>query len=268
VDYSEEVFNKIKADYINFANKLGIKNAYFIPVSAKLGDNIVNRSDNMPWYTGNTLMQLLETVPVDHKINAEELRLPVQYVVRPISDSFHDFRGYAGRLAGGRVRVGEDIIVLPSGLKSKVTAIHQSQQTVDEAFAPQSVCLELADDIDISRGDVIATESGVPAQISQDLTLMVCWFNFEPLQLRKRYVIRQATFETQGSVKQINYRVNINTLEHETDVNSLSANDIAEITIRTASPLVFDSYRHNRSTGSLIFVDPDTNETVGAGMII
>lgn len=268
VDYSEDVFNKIKEDYIKFAEKLGIKNAYFIPVSAKLGDNIVKRSDNMPWYSGNTLMQLLETVPVDHKINAEELRLPVQYVVRPISDTFHDFRGYAGRLAGGSVRVGEDIIVLPSGIRSKVTAIHQSKQSVDEAFAPQSVCLELADDIDISRGDVIATERGMQAQISQNLTLMVCWFNFEPLQLRKRYVVRQATFETQGTVKQINYRVNINTLEHETGVDSLSANDIAEITIRAASPLVFDSYRHNRSTGSLIFIDPDTNETVGAGMIV
>lgn len=268
VDYSQEVFEKIKADYLKFAEKLEIKNAYFIPVSAKLGDNIVNPSPNMPWYNGKTLMQLLETVPVDHKIYAEELRFPVQYVIRPISDKFHDFRGYAGRLAGGRVKVGEEIVVLPSGLKSTVTEILQAEKKLENAFAPQSVVLQLKDDIDISRGDVIVSTSGQQPKISQDLTVMVCWFNFEPLQLRKRYIVRQATFETQGMVKQINYRININTLEHEQNINQLNANDIAEITIKTSNPLVYDAYKHNRSTGSIIFIDPDTNETVGAGMIV
>lgn len=268
VDYSQEVFEKIKADYLKFAEKLEIKNAYFIPVSAKLGDNIVNPSPNMPWYNGKTLMQLLETVPVDHKIYAEELRFPVQYVIRPISDKFHDFRGYAGRLAGGRVKVGEEIVVLPSGLKSTVTEILQAEKKLENAFAPQSVVLQLKDDIDISRGDVIVSTSGQQPKISQDLTVMVCWFNFEPLQLRKRYIVRQATFETQGMVIQINYRININTLEHEQNINQLNANDIAEITIKTSNPLVYDAYKHNRSTGSIIFIDPDTNETVGAGMIV
>ncbi len=268
VDYSSDVFEKIKADYLVFAQKLGIKNAYFIPVSAKLGDNIVNKSENMPWYDGKTLMQLLETVPVSHKINAEELRFPVQYVIRPISDKFHDFRGYAGRLAGGRIAVGEDVVVLPSGLKSTVTEILQAEKKLDSAFAPQSVVIQLKDDIDISRGDIIVSASGLQPKISQDFTVMVCWFNFEPLQLRKRYVVRQATFETQGMVKQIDYRVNINTLEHEQNVGQLNANDIAQITVKTSNPLVFDSYNHNRATGSIIFIDPDTNETVGAGMIV
>lgn len=276
VDFSEDVYNKIIADYNKMSEVLDIKNVVFIPISAKDGDNVVNKSNRMPWYTGKPLLEYLETVPIVHKTGSAEFRYPVQYVIRPISDKWRDFRGYAGRVAGGTLRAGDKIRVLPSGKESTVKRLSEGPSkigsdadvnVIDEAFAPLSITIELNDDIDISRGDTIVRADEPQPEVSQDATMDVCWFNEQPLQLRKKYVIRQTTFETVGMVRSINFRRNINTLEKETGVSELKMNDIAEITLHTASPMVFDKYQHNRTTGSLIFIDPDTNETVGAGMI-
>ena len=273
VDFSEEVFNRIIADYNKMAQTLHIQNVNFIPISAKNGDNVVNRSEHMPWYTGSPLLEFLETVPVNKSASNVEtdvqraFRFPVQYVIRPISSRFPDFRGYAGRVASGIIRVGDRIKVLPSGLESVVSHITQTADELSEATPPQSITLQLADDIDISRGDILVkTDEPQPHQ-EQDLRLDVCWFNEQPLLPRTKYIVRQTTSETLAVVRTINYRRNINTLEKEPGVSQIKMNDIAEITIHTAQPLVFDDYRLNHITGSVIFIDPDTNETVGAGMI-
>lgn len=273
VDFSEEVFNRIIADYKKMAQTLHIQNVNFIPISAKNGDNVVNRSEHMPWYTGSPLLEFLEKVPVNKSASNVEtdvqraFRFPVQYVIRPISSRFPDFRGYAGRVASGIIRVGDRIKVLPSGLESVVSHITQAADELSEATPPQSITLQLADDIDISRGDILVkTDEPQPHQ-EQDLRLDVCWFNEQPLQPRTKYIVRQTTSETLAVVRTINYRRNINTLEKEPGVSQIKMNDIAEITIHTAQPLVFDDYRLNHITGSVIFIDPDTNETVGAGMI-
>ncbi|GHT21504.1 sulfate adenylyltransferase subunit 1 [Bacteroidia bacterium] len=266
MDFSENIYETIMQNYRKVIEKLQLPDVKFIPISAKLGDNVVTASANMPWYKGCTLMELLENTPIDHKLNAEVMRFPVQYVIRPISDKFHDFRGYAGRLSGGVMKKGDAVTVLPSGLRSTVAAINQCNKELSDSFTPDSITVQLTDDIDVSRGDMIVGESGQPA-VSQDVTMMVCWFNEKPLHVRNKYIIMHTTRETVGIVKSINTLVNINTLEAEAGGDSLKMNDIASITIKTAQPLVFDSYKQNRTTGSLIFVDPDTFETVGAGMI-
>ena len=273
VDFSEAVFNRIVADYKKMAQTLHIQNINFIPISAKDGDNVVNRSEHMPWYTGSPLLEYLEKVPVNKSASNVEtdvqraFRFPVQYVIRPISSRFPDFRGYAGRVASGIIRVGDRIKVLSSGLESVVSHITQTADELSEATPPQSITLQLADDIDISRGDILVkTDEPQPHQ-EQDLRLDVCWFNEQPLLPRTKYIVRQTTSETLAVVRTINYRRNINTLEKEPGVSQIKMNDIAEITIHTAQPLVFDDYRLNHITGSVIFIDPDTNETVGAGMI-
>lgn len=270
VDYSEEVYNKIVADYKKMAEALNIKNAVFIPISAKVGDNVVNKSDKMPWYTGQALLDYLETVPVGHKNISDFFRYPVQYVIRPISDKFHDYRGYTGRVSGGSIKPGDKVKVLPSGQESTVKEINYVEkglQKLDEGSAPLSVTLQLNDDIDISRGDIIVKSDEKQPQIQQDVTMNICWFNERPALVRNKYIIRTTTFETLGIIRSINYCRNINTLAKEEGVTELKMNDIAEISIHTANPLVFDKYTENRITGSLIFIDPDTNETVGAGMI-
>lgn len=267
VDFSEDVYNKIKADYNKMSETLNIRNVVFIPISAKDGDNVVNKSERMPWYTGLPLLEYLETVPIVHKVGSKKFRFPVQYVIRPISDKYHDFRGYAGRVAGGTLHVGDRVRVLPSGLESTVKRLSQAKDELDEIFAPLSVTIQLNDEIDISRGDTLVKADEAQPEVAQDATMDVCWFNEQPLQLRKKYIIRQKTSETVGMVHSINFRRNINTLEKETGVSQLAMNDIAEVELHTAAPLVFDKYQHNRVTGSLIFIDPDTNETVGAGMI-
>ncbi len=267
VDFSEEVYQKIKDDYQKMAETLHIHHTVFIPISAKLGDNVVRKSENMPWYQGKALLDYLETVPIGHKLISDEFRYPVQYVIRPISDQFPDFRGYAGRVSGGVIRPGDSVKVLPSGLTSTVTHVTQAKEELAEATAPLSITLQLADDIDISRGDMLVKTDERPPQITQDITLDVCWFHERPAQVRRKYIIRQATAETMGIIRSIHFRRNINTLEKEPGVTELKINDIAEITLHTANPFVFDTYQQNRVTGSLIFIDPDTNETVGAGMI-
>ena len=273
VDFSEMVFNQIVADYQRMAQVLHIENVTFIPISAKEGDNVVNRSEHTPWYTGAPLLEYLETVPVIKSASNVEtdvqgaFRFPVQYVIRPLSSKYPDFRGYAGRVASGAIHVGDRIKVLPSGQESVVTHITQATEELTVATPPQSVTIQLANDIDISRGDILVkTDEPQPHQ-EQDLTLDVCWFNEQPLRPRAKYIVRQTTNETLGIVRTINYRRNINTLEKEPGIAEIKMNDIAEITIHTAQPLAFDDYRLNRITGSVIFIDPDTNETVGAGMI-
>jgi len=273
VDFSETVFNQIVADYQRMAQVLHIQNVTFIPISAKEGDNVVKRSEHTPWYTGAPLLEYLETVPVIKSASNVEtdvlraFRFPVQYVIRPISSKYPDFRGYAGRVASGVIHVGDRIKVLPSGQESVVTHITQAIEELTEANPPQSVTIQLADDIDISRGDILVKNDEPQPHQEQDLTLDVCWFNEHPLHPRAKYIVRQTTKESLGIVRSINYRQNINTLEKEPGVAEIKMNDIAEITIHTAQPLAFDDYRLNRITGSVIFIDPDTNETVGAGMI-
>ncbi|MDR3093399.1 MAG: GTP-binding protein [Bacteroidales bacterium] len=266
MDFSENTYEVIKQKYHEVIDKLQLPDVKFIPISAKLGDNVVTVSANMPWYKGCTLMELLENTPIDHKLNTKAIRFPVQYVIRPISDKFHDFRGYAGRLSGGILKKGDTVTVLPSGLRSTVAAINLCDNELYDSFTPNSITVQLTDDIDVSRGDMLAGDSDQPV-VSQDITMMICWFNEKPLQVRNKYIIMHTTRETIGIVKSINTLVNINTLEAEKGGDSLKMNDIASITIKTAQPLVFDPYKQNRTTGSLIFVDPNTFETVGAGMI-
>jgi sulfate adenylyltransferase subunit 1 len=267
VDFSEERFKEIQEAYNKMSETLNINNVTFIPISAKDGDNVVNKSERTPWYTGPSLLEFLETVPVEGAHEEEPFRFPVQYVIRPISSQFPDFRGYAGRVAGGVIRPGDRIEVLPSGQQSTVSHITQTTEELEEATAPLSITLQLTDDIDISRGDTIVKVGEKRPSVEQDITLAVCWFNETQLRPRNKYILRQTTSETPVIVRSINFRRNINTLEKEEGVEALNMNDIAEITIHTANPLVFDDYRENRITGSLIFIDPDTNETMGAGMI-
>lgn len=267
VDFSQTIFEEICEDYNKMLDPLEIKAVKFIPISAKYGDNVVEKSDRITWYVGPTLMEVLENTPIEHKINSEEVRMPVEYVIRPISDKFPDFRGYAGRMAGGVLKVGDELQVLPSGLKSKVMALSQAEKEIEEVFTPDWVTVQLMDDIDISRGDMLVGTKGRAPHISQEITMTLCWFNENPMQLNNRYLIKQATNETVGVIKEIHYKHNINTLEREYGVQQLNMNDIATITIKTANPLVFDDYKLNRTTGSLIVIDQHTFETVGAGMI-
>lgn len=267
VDFSQEVFDKIVADYKEMSSSIEIGNVTFIPISAKLGDNVVNKSQNMPWYTGKALLDFLETVqlPVESE---DSMRLPVQYVVRPISDKFPDFRGYAGRLAEGSIKKGDKIKVYPSEMTSSVTGVYLGEKELESAVSPESVDITLSDDIDISRGDVIVSVDGKQPHMEQEVLLNVCWFRNSPMQQGKKYVIRHATQQTLGIIKEIEYKIDINTREKEYGVDKLIMNDIARVRIKTADPLIFDYYKDNRTMGSLIFIEEGTNDTVGAGMIV
>ena len=267
VDFSQEVFDKIVADYKEMSSSIELGNVTFIPISAKLGDNVVNKSENMPWHTGKALLDFLETVqlPVESE---DSMRLPVQYVVRPISDKFPDFRGYAGRLAEGAVKKGDKIKVYPSEMTSSVTGVYLGEKELETAVSPESVDITLSDDIDISRGDVIVAIDGKQPHIEQDVLLNVCWFRNSPMQQGKKYVIRHATQQTLGIIKEIEYKIDINTREKEYGADKLIMNDIARVRIKTADPLIFDYYKDNRTMGSLIFIEEGTNDTVGAGMIV
>lgn len=267
VDFSQEVFDKIAADYKEMSSSIELGNVTFIPISAKLGDNVVNKSENMPWYTGKALLDFLETVqlPVESE---DSMRLPVQYVVRPISDKFPDFRGYAGRLAEGSIKKGDKIKVYPSEMTSSVTGVYLGEKELETAVSPESVDITLSDDIDISRGDVIVAVDGKQPHMEQEVLLNVCWFRNSPMQQGKKYVIRHATQQTLGIIKEIEYKIDINTREKEYGVDKLIMNDIARVRIKTADPLMFDYYKDNRTMGSLIFIEEGTNDTVGAGMIV
>lgn len=266
-EYDQAVYNEIKAKYEEIASKLELPDVRFIPISAKFGDNVVDRSEHMAWYTGAPLLEILEHTPISHKINSAEPRFPVQWVVRPINDKFHDFRGYAGRMAGGILKKGDAITVLPSGQTSVIKSIMDCETELSEAITPLSTTITLTTDIDISRGDMIVSSSSKQPTVSQDVTLKVCWLNEKQLHVGDKYIVRHTTTSTKAIIKSIDYLVNIETLEKVVDSDTLKMNDIAQITIRTARPLVFDSYKTNRTTGSMVFIDEGTNETVGAGMI-
>ena len=267
VNYEEEVFDRIVEEYKAFSAKLEVSDIQFVPISALAGDNVVNRSEKMDWYQGATLMHMLETAHIESDYNHIDSRFPVQYVIRPQSMEFPDFRGYAGRIAGGIFRPGEEIVVLPSGFTSKIKTIELGGVTVEEAFAPMSVTITLEDEIDISRGDIIAKPNNQP-QSGQDIDMMLCWMNQRPVNLNTKLFVRHNTKEVRGVLKEIQYKLDINSLHKVEQVEQLTMNDIARVKLRTAQPLAFDSYRKNRITGSVILVDEGTNETVAAGMIV
>jgi sulfate adenylyltransferase subunit 1 len=267
VEWDEKTFNRIVNDYKAFASKLDIKDVHFLPISALAGDNVVNRSENMDWYQGPTLMYLLETIHIGSDLNHIDARFPVQYVIRPMKNEYHDFRGYAGRIAGGVFRVGDKVKALPSGFSSKIKSIVTMDGDLQEAFAPQSVTITLEDEIDISRGDMLVRENNMP-QVEQEFDVMLCWMNEKKMVPRGKYILRHTSRECKCIVKETKYKLNINTLQRLEDDLELGLNDIGRVTIRTTVPLFFDSYRKNRITGSIILVDEATNETVAAGMIV
>lgn len=268
VDFSEEVFSQIQTEYNQIAEILKLRNVIFIPISALNGDNVVEESSNTPWYDGPTLLQLLETLPVRNHENNLPARFPVQHVIRPYSSDFHDYRGYAGRIAGGGFKVGDSVTVLPSKTQSSIVAIDEGTKSLTEAFTPQSVTIRLADNVDISRGDIIVRTEEHSPTVSSNVSLMVCWLNQRPLNEGGKYIIRHATDETRAVIKSVQYKVNINTLENIIDDKTVKMNDIARVSIKTMKPLKFDTYDQNRITGSLVIIDEYTFETVGAGMIV
>ena len=267
VDFSEEVYNNIKQEYARIAELLRLKNVFFIPISALKGDNVVNPSEHTPWYKGETLLHLLEQIPLKEGITQQPFRFPVQYVVRPQTAEWPDYRAYAGRIASGIIKVGDEVTILPSGTTSKVSRIDEGTKQLQEAAAPQSVSISLEDDVDVSRGSQIVKTSE-PAHVGQQVEILLCWLNHRPLQLRQKYIIRHTTAELQGIVTSIDYKVNINTLENVTDDTTVNMNDIARVTLKVSKPLAYDLYAANRTTGSLIFIAEGTNETAGAGMIL
>lgn len=267
VDFKEETFNQIKSDFDKISTKLDVHDIRFVPISAKLGDNVVDRSKNMNWYDGPTLLYLLENIHIASDIDHSNTRFPVQYVIRPMKDEYHDYRGYAGRIEGGVFYSGDKVKVLPSGLTSKIKSIDVFGGHVEEAFAPQSVALSLEDDIDISRGDLIIKDNGLPNS-SQDIEMMICWFHEKPMVLGGKYVIKHTTNDLKCVIRDVKYRIDVNTLDHDEENKTIGINDIAKVSIKTTKPLHYDSYRKNRKTGSVILIDPATNNTVAAGMII
>ena len=269
VDWDEGVFNKIVDDFKSFASRLdNIVDVTFIPASALIGDNIVDKSKNMPWYQGPTLLYHLETVYIGADENHVEARFPVQWVIRPHSDQYHDFRGFAGRVAGGVFKAGDDVTVLPSGFTTKIKAIESMDGPQQEVFAPMSATITLEDEIDMSRGDMLVKANNQPVP-SQDIDAMVCWFSSDkPLAGRGKYVLRHTTKEVKAIVTEVCYKININTLRKIEDDLTLNLNDIGRIKVRTSAPLISDSYKSNRTTGSFVLIDELTNATVAAGMII
>lgn len=267
VDYSEERYNEIKEEFKTFSSKLDVPDVHYIPISALYGDNVVEKSDNMPWYGGSTLLYTLENVQVDSDFNHVDSRFPVQWVTRPQSTEYPDYRGYAGKVSGGVFKPGDEVIALPSGFTSKIDKVQTFEQDEEEAFQPMSVTMTLEDDIDISRGDMIAKPDNQPT-VGQDIDLMVCWLNKEALKPNGKYAIKHTTKEARCIIKEVKYKVDINTLHRVEGDKEIGLNDIGRIKIRTTEPLFYDSYKKNRTTGSLILIDEFTNETVGAGMIL
>jgi len=267
VSWSETVFSNIKNELTLLVEKLNISDAHFIPISAKYGDNVVDRSEKMNWYNGKTFLNLIETVEIRKNKNSDSKRFPVQTIIRPHTTEFHDYRGYAGRVAGGVFRPGDEITILPSLRKSKIKSIDVLGKTLSETVAGDSVSISLEDQIDISRGDMLVSTDDLPV-ISQDINMMICWFNEKPMKIGGRYLLRLNSNEAGCIIKSVNYRMNINTLENDLENTVINMNDIAYITIKTSKPVFFDSYKKNNITGSTIFIDEGTNETVAAGMII
>ena len=267
VDYSEEVYNQIVQDYRLFSSKLQIKDIQFVPISALLGDNIVERSKNMDWYKGSTLMYNLETVHISSDRNNIDCRFPIQSVIRPQTHEHRDFRGFAGRIDGGIFKPGDKVKTLPSGFLSTIKTIELNGEQIKEAFSPMSVTMTLEDEIDSSRGDMIVRENNVP-EVSHDLEVMVTWMSINPIKARTKVVVKHTTNECMAMVKELKYKIDINTLHRIEGVQELAMNEIARISIRTSKPIFYDTYEKNRETGSIIIIDEQTNETIGAGVII
>jgi sulfate adenylyltransferase large subunit len=266
VEFSEERFNEIHAEFTSFATKLNIPDLTIIPISALNGDNVVNRSENMNWYDGPSLLHHLENVHVASDRDLVDTRFPVQYVVRPKSDDYHDYRGYAGRVAGGILKPGDDVLVLPSGMTTKVAAIDLFDREIDEAFPPMSVTVRLEDDVDVSRGDMICRPANAPKP-SQDIDAMICWMSPNPLLPRQKLAIKHTTRTARTMIKDVQYRLDVNSLHRDLETKQLSLNEIGRVQLRITVPLLCDPYEKNRTTGSFILIDEATGVTVGAGMI-
>ncbi len=267
VDYDEAVYESIIESFKSFSSRLGnFIDVTFIPISALNGDNVVDRSDKMTWYSGSTLLYHLESVYIGSDRNHVQARFPVQWVIRPHSNEHHDFRGYAGRVAGGVFKPGDEVQILPSGFTSEIESIHTADGPMDEVFSPLSCSLLLKEDIDISRGDMIVKVNN-PPQRGQDIEAMLCWFSDKKMMMRGKYSLRHTTKEVKAIVSDLQYKININTLRKIEDDKEFGMNEIGRVSIRTSSPIYFDSYENNRTTGSFILVDDMTNETVAAGMI-
>ncbi|MEQ9049698.1 MAG: sulfate adenylyltransferase, partial [Marinoscillum sp.] len=267
VDYSQEVYDNIVESFENFASKLDVKDVRFIPISALKGDNVVNRSENMPWFEGSTLLYTLEHMHIGSDHNHIDCRFPVQTVIRPKSDKYHDYRGYAGRIAGGIFKPGDEVTVLPSGFSSKIKTIETYDGPIEEAYAPMSVTITLEDDVDVSRGDMLVRSNNQP-EAKQDLEVMLCWLNQKGPMPRTKYTLRHTTADMKAMIKEVRYKLDINTLHRNEEDLNVGMNDICRVQLRTTKPVLADSYRKNRQTGSIILVDDATNETVAAGMII
>src|SRR3954452_18168089 len=270
VDYDQSVYERIREEFAAFATRLEVSDLTFVPVSALNGDNVVNRSSNMPWYEGPPLLHHLEEVHIASDRNLIDNRFAVQYVIRPMSgsDDLHDYRGYAGTVAGGVFRPGDDVLVLPSGRTSTITAIDTMDGPRDEAFPPMSVTLRLADDLDISRADLICRPHNQPL-VSQNVDAMLCWFDeHSSLDPGRTYAVKHTSRWVRGQIRQLHYRLDVNTLHRDLEAPTLELNEIGRVSLHTTAPLLFDDYRRNQTTGSFIVVDEHTNMTVAAGMII
>ena len=267
VDYSQEVFDKIKDDFKEISAKLDLPDVRFVPISALKGDNVVNRSQRMDWYEGTTLMYILENIHISSDNNLIDARFPVQYVIRPQDEENHDYRGYAGRVSGGIFRKGDNIKVLPSGFTSKIKSIDTFEGEIEETFAPQSVTITLEDDIDISRGDMIVKDGNNP-EVEQEFDVMMCWLNNQDLVPGGKYTLKHTSKEAMCMIKQVHYKVDMNTLQRNEESKDIKMNDVFKVRVRTNSPVFFDSYRKNRVTGSLVLIDQGSNATVAAGMIV
>ena len=266
VDYSQDVYNNIAIDYAEIARTLGLRDVTYLPISALKGDNIVDRSDRLSWYEGGTLLDLLEQTELEKDINLSHARLPVQYVIRPQTEELHDYRGYAGKIVSGIYRKGDAITVLPAGLTSRIRSVEIGGKEVEEAFAPQSVVLQLEDDIDISRGDLIVKKDHQP-RVENELEVLLCWMDSKPLIPGNKYLLQIGSRTVRGVVKNIEYRLDVNSLEKKFAPEQVGLNDIVKATIRTATPIPFDSYKELQVNGGAILVDETSNVTVGACMI-
>lgn len=267
IQYNMEVYNKIVEDYKSFSSKLNVKDIRFIPISALVGDNVVDKSENMKWYHGSTLLHELENIHISSDLNHIDGRLPIQYVIRPHKRGFEDYRGYAGKIESGSFKLGDKVKVLPSGFTSTITKISVGVKEIDEAFSPLSISLTLKDDIDISRGDMIIKENNSPS-LSQALDVLLIWFNVLPLKKGKKIILKHTTNEAKALVGEILYEIDINNLHKIKDVDSIKINSIGRVKLWSSKSIFVDSYYKNRSTGSIILIDPYTNETLGAALII
>ena len=267
VDYQETIFQKIRKDFESFSSKLDITDIRFIPISALNGDNVVNRSKKMSWYEGSTLLYTLENLHIGSDYNHIDCRFPVQTVIRPKMAPYHDFRGYAGRIAGGVFKPGDEITVLPSGFTSKIKSIETFNGPLSEAFAPMSVTIQLTDDVGVSRGDMLVRSHNQP-NLNQDIEIMMCWLDNKAPNPKSKYIIKHTTSEAKAIIKNIRYKLDVNTLHRNVENLNIGMNDVARVQLRTTKPLLTDAYRKNRTTGSIILIDESTHETVAAGMII